>query len=99
MSSLESKTDGIIEREAERSEVAALRARVAELEQQLIELEAWSNQTLGEAQERLYWLDRWHLDLNALMERPGASEFRAAVRTFRSAARFTRKLKKRLSGA
>lgn len=99
MSSLESQTDRIIDQEVERSEVAALRARVAELEEQLIELEAWSNRTLGEAQERLYWLDRWHLDLNALMERPGASEFRAVVRAFRSVARSTRKLKRRLSGA
>ena len=81
------------------AEVAALRARVAELEQQLVDLEAWSNRTLGEAQERLYWLDRWHLDLNALMERPGAAELRAAVRVLRAVSRFLRKTKRRLLGA
>ena len=30
-----------------------------------------------------YWLDRWHLDLNALMRKPGAAEFRALVRAVR----------------
>jgi hypothetical protein len=79
-------------------EVAALRARVAELETQLLELEAWANRTVAEAQQRVYWLDRWGLDLNALMQRPGASQFRALVRAVRDVYRALRKAKRRLLG-
>ena len=45
---------------------------------------SWSRSRPGptrpspQAQERTYWLDRWHLDLNALMRRPGAAELRAS---------------------
>lgn len=77
------------------AEVSRLRARVSELEVQLIEVEDWANRTVGAAQERLYWLDRWHLDLNALMERRGASQFRAAVRAARSVYRLWLRLKRR----
>jgi hypothetical protein len=48
------------------------------------------------AQERAYWLDRWHLDLNALMEKPGAAEFRGAIRVARGAIRRVRLLKRKL---
>ncbi len=41
------------------------------------------HEALAAAQDRSYWLDRWQLDLNALMGRPGASELRAAVRALR----------------
>ena len=99
MSSRESQISSARDWDDEASELAALRSRVAELEQQLTELEAWSNRTLGAAQERLYWLDRWHIDLNALMERPGAAELRAAVRVVRAAVRFVRKVRRRLLGA
>ncbi len=46
-----------------------------------------ANAAVAAAQERAYWLDRWHLDLNALMARRGAAEFRAAVRLARGAIR------------
>jgi hypothetical protein len=78
-------------------EIERLRARVAELEAELIRIEDWANRSLGEAQERLYWLDRWHLDLNELMQRPGAAEFRAAIRAARAVIRFLRRLRGRLS--
>ena len=78
------------------AEVERLRARVAELEAQLVEVEDWANRTVGAAQERLYWLDRWHLDLNRLMERPGASELRAAIRAVRAVYRFFKRLRRRL---
>jgi len=48
------------------------------------------------AQERAYWLERWHIDLNALMRKPGAREFRAILRAVRAVARQGRKLKRRL---
>lgn len=99
MSSLESQTGSAESASDQEAELAALRARVAELEQQLIELEAWSNRTLGAAQERLYWLDRWGLDLNALMERPGAGAVRATLRVMRAAYRVLLGVRRRLRGA
>src|SRR5688572_20041237 len=45
---------------------------------------ARAHAAVAEAQDRSYWLDRWHLDLNALMRRRGASELRAAVRVARA---------------
>ena len=69
----------------ERAELEALRARVDTLEQERIEQVARANVAIAALQERVYWLDRWHLDLNALMMRRGASEFRAVVRIIRGA--------------
>ncbi len=82
----------------ERTELEALRARVAELERERAEQVARANAATAEAQQRAYWLDRWHVDLNALMERPGASEFRAAVRIVRAGLRRAKLLKRRLRG-
>jgi hypothetical protein len=82
----------------ERAELDALRARVAELERERSEQIARANAALAEAQQRSYWLDRWHLDLNALMERPGAAEFRSAVRIVRGAVRRIKQLKRQLVG-
>jgi hypothetical protein len=76
------------------AEIERLRARVAELEAELIEVEAWANRAVADAQERTYWLDRWHLDLNHLMERPGAAQFRAAVRAARAAVRLLSRLRR-----
>ena len=45
---------------------------------------ARAHAAVAEAQDRSYWLDRWHLDLNALMRRRGASELRAAIRAARA---------------
>jgi hypothetical protein len=80
----------------EREELEALRARVNVLEQERAEQIARANAAVGAAQARSYWLDRWHLDLNALMERPGASEFRALLRALRMLIRGARLLKRRL---
>jgi hypothetical protein len=54
-----------------RDEVDALREQVAALEDELADRAARTNDALAAAQDRTYWLDRWHLDLNALMRRPG----------------------------
>ncbi len=48
------------------------RARAEALEAELSDRSARANEALAEAQRRTYWLDRLHLDLNALMARPGA---------------------------
>jgi hypothetical protein len=48
------------------------RARAEALEAELAERSALTNEALAEAQRRTYWLDRLHLDLNALMARGAA---------------------------
>jgi hypothetical protein len=78
-------------------EIARLRAHIAALEAELVEVQARADAAVGEWQERAYWLDRWHVDLNALMRRPGASEFRAALRAVRSVARAFKRLERSLS--
>jgi hypothetical protein len=78
------------------AELEALRARIAALQAELAEVQAAANLAVAEAQERTYWLDRWHLDLNALMQRPGASEFRAAIRFLRAFYRLALRLKRAL---
>jgi hypothetical protein len=80
-------------------ENARLQARVTELENELVELQARTNEVVAGWQERAYWLERWHLDLNALMRKPGASEFRGALRAIRSVARFLIRIKRRLTGS
>jgi hypothetical protein len=80
----------------EQSELERLRARVAALEAELLEIQARANAAVAAAQEKAYWLERWHVDLNALMQKPGAAEFRALLRFARSIARRFRRLKRRL---
>jgi len=80
----------------EHAELVALRARVLELERERAAQIAAANAAVAAAQERAYWLDRWHLDLNALMARPGAAEFRSAVRIAREAIRIVRRAKRKL---
>jgi uncharacterized protein YlxW (UPF0749 family) len=78
------------------AEVERLRARVATLEAELVETQARTNVVVAQTQERVYWLDRWHLDLNALMRRPGAAELRGALRGARAVTRAFRQAKRRL---
>ena len=80
----------------ERAELEALRARVGERER--TEEIARASAAAAAAQQRAYWLDRWHLDLNSLMTRPGAAEFRSALRALRAVVRGVRLLKRRLLG-
>ena len=61
------KTEQTDELAADSAEVSRLRARVAELEEQLVSLQAWANEVVAEAQQRTYWLDRLHLDLDPIM--------------------------------
>ena len=82
----------------EQAELHALRRRVEALERENAELAARANAAIARAQERVYWLDRWGLDLNALMRRRGASEFRAGLRAVRAVVRRVQKVKRRLAG-
>jgi hypothetical protein len=77
-------------------EVERLRSLVASLESELIEVQTRADAAVGKWQERAYWLDRWHLDLNAVMRRPGASELRAVLRAIRSVVWAVKRAKRRL---
>jgi hypothetical protein len=81
---------------SEQSEIEALRRRLAQLEAENAELAARANAAVAAAQDKAYWLDRWGLDLNGLMERKGADELRAAVRAVREVQRWLLRLKRRL---
>jgi hypothetical protein len=85
-----------IERTSE-SEVERLRAQVAALERELVDQAAKANEAVAVAQERTYWLDRWNLDLNALMQRSGAAELRGLVRVARSGVRSAKRARKRFA--
>jgi hypothetical protein len=74
-----------------RAENERLRARVAALETELVEVQAQANAAVARWQERAYWLDRWHLDLNAVMRRPAADRVRALLRTVRTPVRMLRR--------
>jgi hypothetical protein len=80
------------------SELEQLRARVQELERERLELMARANDAIAAAQDRAYWLDRWHLDLNALMQRPAAGRVRAVLRGLRVPYRLVAKAVRRLRG-
>jgi hypothetical protein len=75
-----------------------LRARVAALESELVEVQARANAAVAEWQERAYWLDRLHIDLNALMARPGANELRVTLKAVRTAYWWLKRIKRRLQG-
>jgi hypothetical protein len=76
-----------------------LRAQVAALEAELVEVQSRTNTAIAKWQEQAYWLDRWHLDLNALMRRPGAVELLGAVRAMRAVWWRVKLLKRRLLGS
>ena len=84
------------ERELER-ENERLRARIAALEAELVDTQAKANAAVAEWQERAYWLDRWHLDLNAVMRRPGATQIRNVLKAIRAVYRVILKAKRRLT--
>jgi hypothetical protein len=94
MSPAETSNDQQLQAEVER-----LRTRMSALESELVEAQARANAAVADWQERAYWLDRWHLDLNALMRRPGASQFRAVLRAVRSVVWGLKRLRRRLSGS
>jgi hypothetical protein len=91
MSAADTSSEQQLQQENER-----LRGRIAALEEELVETQARANAAVARWQERAYWLERWHLDLNALMRRRGAAEFRAGLRAFRSVTRMFRRTARRL---
>lgn len=91
-----SATDLQTEHAQLQAENERLRARVAALEAELVEVQAHANESVAHWQERAYWLERWHLDLNAVMRRPGAMELMAVLKVVRSAYRSLKRAKRRL---
>ena len=84
--------------EATEDEAAVLRARVTELEARIAEQARATNAIVARSQEKLYWLERWQVDLDALMTRPGAQQTLNAVKRMRAGVRAVRKAKRRLLG-
>jgi hypothetical protein len=83
---------------AAETENERLRARVAALESELVEVQARANAAVAEWQARAYWLDRLHIDLNALMARPGANEVRITLKAIRAAYWWLKRMKRGLLG-
>ena len=52
----------------QQSEVEELRARVAHLERELADRTERANAAVAAAEQRLYWVDRWKVDLDELMQ-------------------------------
>jgi len=77
-------------------EVERLRARVAELERELIETEAWANEAVGYAQAQSHWIERWGIDINGFMRSPSGLRLRALARVSRAVYRRLGRIKNRL---
>jgi hypothetical protein len=78
------------------AENARLRARLAALESELVEVQARANAAVAEWQARVYWLDRMHIDLNALMARRGANEVRITLKAVRAVYWWLKRIKRRV---
>jgi hypothetical protein len=77
-------------------EVERLRARVAELERELVTQTERTGRIVAEAQRRTYWLDRWQLDLDAAMRRRAIGPaVDVAFRAARKLGRGLRRLRRR----
>lgn len=77
-------------------EIGRLQARIAELEAELTDQGRRTARLVAEAQEQLYWLERWHVDLNRLMAKPGAVPALDALKRVRTVVRAAKRSKRRL---
>jgi len=68
-------------------EIAELKARIKQLESEREDLLERSNRVVAESQQKIYWLERWHIDLNKLMRRRWTEDLRASMRIFRAGMR------------
>jgi hypothetical protein len=91
MSAAETSTEQQLKAEVER-----LREQVQALESELVDVQLRANAAVAEWQERAYWLDRLHIDLNAVMQRPGANQLRLALKAVRAAYWQLKQIKRRL---
>jgi hypothetical protein len=81
--------------DARDAEITELRSRVATLERELSEQARRTARIVAEAQENLYWLERWGVDLDRLMRRPGAEPALEAARRLRGVVRALKRLRRR----
>jgi hypothetical protein len=79
-------------------EIERLRERLDGLETELVEVQGRANKAVAEWQDRAYWLDRLHIDLNAIMRRPGADQVRVVLKAIRSAFWMLSRARRRLLG-
>lgn len=79
-------------------EVAALRARVAELEAQLAEQQRATAQLVARSQDKLYWLERWHVDLDVVMRRRSAQLALGSLKAVRGLSWRLKRTVRRLRG-
>lgn len=77
------------------AEVQALRTRVQTLEHELVDQAARTNALVAEFQEKAYWLERWGLDLNAVMRRPAVVRAQSVWHVIRPLARLLRRTLRR----
>jgi hypothetical protein len=80
------------------AEIERLRTQLDGLETELVEVQGRANEAVAEWQDRAYWLDRLHIDLNAIMRRPGAKQVRMVLKTIRTAFWMLRRVKRHLLG-
>ena len=80
----------------QRSEVEVLRARVAELERELADRTERANAAVAAAEHRLYWLDRWKVDLDELMQHRAAQWAFQLTEQARRARRVAGRVRRRL---
>jgi hypothetical protein len=81
---------------SDNAELERLRARVAELERELIETEAWANEAVGYAQAQSHWIERWGLDINGFMLSDRGQRLRRSARALRAVYRRLGRIKSRL---
>jgi len=74
-----------------------LRASIAELEEQLSTQSAQTNRIVAQTQQRIYWLDRWHIDLDKLVLVPGVAQARALMRAIRAPFRLVKKAARKIT--
>ena len=82
--------------DARDAEIAELRSRVAALEHELAEQSRRSARIVAESQEKLYWLERWGVDLDRVMKRRGAVPALEAARRIRGVFRVLKRVTRRL---
>ena len=73
-----------------------LRARITALETELVEVQSRANTAVAAWEERAYWLDRLHIDLNSLMRKRGANQARVTLKGVRAALWAAQRLWRRL---
>ncbi|MBO9534580.1 MAG: hypothetical protein J7513_16525 [Solirubrobacteraceae bacterium] len=78
-------------------ENARLRARVAQLEDELAAVKQSTAVTVASAQETLYWFERWGVDFNRLFSRREMEVVRKGVRGARQVYRSGVSIKRRIA--